>query len=62
MKLLKPETPEYKKFEDEVRKRTAEPPFNYVIPEDEDVSLVYSINTNTRQHTTIIAFMRLDFI
>ena len=21
-----------------------------------------SINTNTRQHTTIIAFMRLDFI
>ena len=42
VKLLKPETPEYKKFEEEVRKRTAEPPFNYVIPDDEDVSLAYS--------------------
>ena len=39
VKLLKPETPEYKEFEKEVRKRTAEPPFNYVIPEDEEVSM-----------------------
>ena len=38
VKLLKPETEEYHRFEDEVRRRTQDPPFNYTIPEDEDVS------------------------
>ena len=56
VKLLKPETPEYKKFEEEVRRRTALPPFNYEIPEDEDVSLAhvlfYVVGNNHRWQVT----------
>ena len=39
VKVLKPETPEYKKFEEQVRIKTAEPPFNYVIPPNEEVGI-----------------------
>ena len=38
VKLLKPETKEYDEFQQEVRRKTKEPPFNYTIPDSADVS------------------------